>query len=480
MSEPSSGILGRISGKLLAPNLVRNGYDLTFRNQPLDPDLLYLDVNNLRVGLNLTPNFDLHFTAGKFTNSVVDSQLIIGNNDLILDNSQIASLTGSIIITPLQTANPIVFIPKNQTQQLEINNNYIVNYTTNGSIVLDARGSGEVLLENSTEIEGDLFVNGNITLAGNLSKQGNIILGDNILEDTVTINTDLTQDIVPGDDLLYDLGSQSKRWREAIIPIWNNIGTIKPNRTIVNNNLIIGQNLNNITTTNPLNDVLINPSSGTTFIESLSIQGGTITNLMQSPDIDPIKISAGLLANINGDPEGDIWNAIVTGRELFLGGGQFVETFRTAKLGDIRNDPDQAGSINNDDIDIILDIGNQQSSTLNEQLWYHTVIKSTILNDVDLYADYGITDTSLTNTTLTLSSTGIGYVKFDSTDAMVIPYGPTSERAYSEVGETRWNTDLGILECFDGNVYFVANGPGAIVTNDLMVDLAITRALVLG
>jgi hypothetical protein len=479
MSEPSSGILGRISGKLLAPNLVRNGYDLTIRNQPLDPDLLYLDVNNLRIGFNLTPNFDLHFTTGISINGIVDNQLIIGNNDLLLDNNEISSLSGSITIFPVQT-NPIILMEKNQTEQLEINDNYIINYTINGSVVLDASGSGKVLLENNTEIQGDLFVNGNITLAGDLSKQGNIILGDNILEDTIVINTDLTQDIIPGDNFSYDLGSPSKRWKEAIIPIWNNIGTIKPDRAIINNNLILGQNFNSITTSSVLNDVLITPSTGTTFIESLSIQGDIITNLMQPPDIDPNKIVAGLALNISGDSEGDVWNTIVTGRELFLGGGQFVETFRTAKLGDIRNDPDQAGIINNDDINKILDIGNQQGSTLNEELWYHTVIKPTILNDSNLYSEYGITGTSLTNTTMTLQSTGIGYVKFNSTNGMVIPYGPTSERAYSEVGETRWNTDLGILECFDGNVYFVANGPGAIVTNDLMVDLAITRALVLG
>ena len=60
MPEPSSGILGRISGKLLSANLERDGIDLTFRNNPLDADLLYLDVNNLRVGINQTPGFDLH------------------------------------------------------------------------------------------------------------------------------------------------------------------------------------------------------------------------------------------------------------------------------------------------------------------------------------------------------------------------------------------------------------------------------------
>ena len=47
--------VGRISGPLLKSNLVRNGVDLAF-----ETDLLYLDVNNSRIGVNTaTPQYDL-------------------------------------------------------------------------------------------------------------------------------------------------------------------------------------------------------------------------------------------------------------------------------------------------------------------------------------------------------------------------------------------------------------------------------------
>ena len=39
--------VGRISGQLLKANLIRDGVDLAF-----ETDLLYLDVNNSRVGIN--------------------------------------------------------------------------------------------------------------------------------------------------------------------------------------------------------------------------------------------------------------------------------------------------------------------------------------------------------------------------------------------------------------------------------------------
>ena len=47
--------IGRISGPLLKANLIRDGVDLAF-----ETDLLYLDVNNSRIGINTaTPQYDL-------------------------------------------------------------------------------------------------------------------------------------------------------------------------------------------------------------------------------------------------------------------------------------------------------------------------------------------------------------------------------------------------------------------------------------
>ena len=51
--------IGRISGPLLKANLLRNGVDLAF-----ETNLLYLDVNNSRVGINnATPQYDLDVTG---------------------------------------------------------------------------------------------------------------------------------------------------------------------------------------------------------------------------------------------------------------------------------------------------------------------------------------------------------------------------------------------------------------------------------
>ena len=47
--------VGRISGPLLKANLIRNGVDLAF-----ETDLLYLDVNNNKIGIKtVSPAYDL-------------------------------------------------------------------------------------------------------------------------------------------------------------------------------------------------------------------------------------------------------------------------------------------------------------------------------------------------------------------------------------------------------------------------------------
>ena len=78
------------------------------------------------------------------------------------------------------------------------------------------------------------------------------------------------------------------------------------------------------------------------------------------------------------------------------------------------------------------------------------------------------------NTPLTLISTGIGYYNFLGTNAVVVPSGTTAEqRSNPEVGETRWNTDEGYLECWDGTVWNLSIGPTG--ETDVTVELVEER-----
>jgi hypothetical protein len=66
-------------------------------------------------------------------------------------------------------------------------------------------------------------------------------------------------------------------------------------------------------------------------------------------------------------------------------------------------------------------------------------------------------------------------------DPAYAPGTPQNQRRASPVvGETRWNTDLAYLECYDGSVWTVSTGGGIEVTTEIMEDLVHVYTLILG
>lgn len=92
--------------------------------------------------------------------------------------------------------------------------------------------------------------------------------------------------------------------------------------------------------------------------------------------------------------------------------------------------------------------------------------------------------TNLDATAFTMASTGIGYVRFTDTNAVVIPSGTDSQRNSSpEVGDTRWNTENPLdnyMECFDGTTWNIATGAGGTISAVENYDLANAYILILG
>ena len=88
--------------------------------------------------------------------------------------------------------------------------------------------------------------------------------------------------------------------------------------------------------------------------------------------------------------------------------------------------------------------------------------------------------TNLNSSALSIVSNGTGYLHFTDTQGVGIPVGTTGERVGNEVGETRWNTDIGYLECFDGSVWQVATGGGTVVTRAVMEDFGNIYTLIFG
>ena len=195
--------IGRISGPLLKDNLLRNGANLAF-----ETDLLYLDVQNRRIGVKTnSPQYALdvngiaRVTDLEITNNVfqIGNITIDGNNNVISTTAQEFAIA---------TADNTIVGNRVLVGDLEINNNFLENTNTNSDLYIRANGTGEV------NIVGNTNITGNLHATGNISADGNITLGDDDT-DSIFLNADIASDIMPDVDNTYNIGSASKRWATA-------------------------------------------------------------------------------------------------------------------------------------------------------------------------------------------------------------------------------------------------------------------------
>lgn len=198
--------IGRISGPLLKANLVRDGIDLAF-----ETDLLYLDVNNSRIGVKTaSPQYDLDIVGTTRTaNLIVDTQAVIAQ--FTLSGNTIASANNIINFVPAGGA-ATVYQARLQINDLEIQGNTISTTVSNSNIEFRPNGVGIVDIVSNAQVNGNLTVTGNANVTGNVTIGGNITIGD-ALSDSITINASINSDLVPQTDNVYDLGSADYYWR---------------------------------------------------------------------------------------------------------------------------------------------------------------------------------------------------------------------------------------------------------------------------
>jgi hypothetical protein len=110
----------------------------------------------------------------------------------------------------------------------------------------------------------------------------------------------------------------------------------------------------------------------------------------------------------------------------------------------------------------------------------------TAANVVDVF-DINIKENTLSNTSnnlFSLESTGKGYIKFDTTTGLVIPYGNNAARNVAPIiGESRYNnedSESSFLEIWSGISWERAAGAGGEVTSEYLEGLSNLYVLVLG
>lgn len=207
--------ISRINGPMLKENLIRQGVDLSF-----ETDLLYLDVNNFRIGVNNAfPTVELDLVGDAlFNNTLKISGTTITsentNGDITLDPNgtgkvNVSYLTNQRVLlagpngsltddanlvfdgTSLFISGKTVIVDAD-LGNIRINNNTIASINTNGNIELTPNGTGEVVA--STLSVSDLTnqrvllagPNGSLTDSPNLTFDGTslYISGNSVLDST--------------------------------------------------------------------------------------------------------------------------------------------------------------------------------------------------------------------------------------------------------------------------------------------------------
>ena len=198
--------IGRISGPLLKANLNREGVNLAF-----ETDLLYLDVNNSRIGVKTaSPQYDLDIVGTtRTTNLIVDTQANIA--EFTISGNTISSSNNTINFIPTG-GTATVYQARLQVNDFEIQGNTISTIVSNSNIELKPNGIGIVDIQSNATVNGNLIVTGNTNVTGNVTIGGNITIGD-ALTDSITINASINSDLIPQTDNAYDLGSSGFYWR---------------------------------------------------------------------------------------------------------------------------------------------------------------------------------------------------------------------------------------------------------------------------
>lgn len=283
--------IGRISGPLLKSNLIRDGVDLAF-----ETDLLYLDVNNARIGINsAAPDYELDVVGTTRTTDLdVTNTLTIGN--FTVTGNSISSNLDTISFIP-SGAEPTIYHSRLQVGDIEIDNNVISTTVSNSNLELRTNGTGIVDIFSTTNITGDLTVTGTINVTGNVKIDGNIQIGDS-LDDTIVINAKINSDLVPQASNTYDLGSSAFRW-QAIYAV--NLYSDQLNAT----QLDVGQLTftDNVVSTVAGQDLILDPNgAGRVRLGNFAIFENTITNII--PDAVSILSQSGTgyfkIAGTNG------------------------------------------------------------------------------------------------------------------------------------------------------------------------------------
>jgi hypothetical protein len=387
---------------------------------------------------------------GRISGPILNSNLLRDGNDLAFD-TDLLYLKISPIIVPWE-------------QDGEVGD---PNYDS--SLPASMAGTG-IGINTDTPVV-DLDIN-------SFTKTSNLIVDNQAIFDNLIFNANGTVSTVVGPINISPVGAG------AVI----NLDRVLTAQLEINGNAIKNYTTNGSVVLNPNASGSINIQNNTSILGNLTVTGNTILTGDLSA-VDNIIVGDSPLDVVVVAP--DFTQDIIPGIDNSYDLGQSVKRWSQLHVAD---DLTHA--------DLVL----PQAVIISDQMRLDGVTGQIISvqsnDDIRITPFTGITSiertqwqintvTNLNNSAITIASTGIGYSKFVGTNGFVMPAGTGDDtyapgtpqnqrRANPEEGETRWNTDLQYVECYDGTVWQLSTGGGATISVPVMQDLGNVYSLILG
>lgn len=370
-----------------------------------------------------------------------------------------------------------------QSQDILINDNFITTTQSNSNLDLRTNGTGNVVFNDN------LLINSDLSILQSAFLQNTNIFGTTVVPNIIVSNNVNTSEYYNGDILINTnfitttLSNSNLEFRAD----GSNSGVIVDQTFLLrtstlSNNLSVGTEAQRSIEFVPFTSksLIINSTDALTVPV-----GNNLNRILASPG--EIRLN-----NNNQRFEGRISSGV---RQLYGLYDQDQNTFISAELSPGVNDntirmfingsltstiTEQATTFQQVRIDE-LNINNNVISTVNSNSNIELVqsgsgiinIKDNFQISTNLIKNYN------TGAVTTIDTTG-AYVQFTGDNAVVIPSGTTGQRLASPpLGASRWNTNIQVLEVWDGSVWASAAGAGSGITGPDMEELVNILTLVL-
>lgn len=387
----------------------------------------------------------------------------------------------------------------------QITDNTITTITTDTDLKLVAAGTGTVWVKTTNvAIDQNLTVNNVLTINGTSTIQPLDIIGDitlvgnlNQTGDTDIIGTFSNYNIIINGDSyfevpsirLYDNDISAQYLNDDINFVANGVGgVVLDSKIIITDNEI--KNLWTGASTNTQKSIIFSPNGiGNTEInstKSIIFPIGNNTNRGFS-QVGEVRYN-----NLSNMVEGWSPSGYVNFMNLW---DSDRNTFITAELTPGANDNTLRFGIN-ETVKATIDSTSLTTNTMhidNVSISGNNIGNLITSTDIELIPpgtgsvnvnEILIKDNNVTNTVdsaIIIQNTGPGYTKFTGTGGVVFAIGSTDDRRdLPELGETRYNTDLGYMEVFNGTDWLAATGASGNITESEAVDIMDIWSLILG